>query len=351
MAIDTETLAPADRMPPEVPDADIRHSYVNAGGLRVHVAEAGPKKGEPLLMLHGWPQHWYLWRYQIPELGEHYRLIMPDLRGLGWTDAPGNGYEKEKMADDIVRLLDAMELKRVRLMAHDWGGWLGFIICLKHPQRIERFLALNIPHPFGKPGVRQSISFWRFWYMVVLATPLVGTALMRRKWFVKALLKRSVKRNEAEHERDREIFAEAIAEPARAKASAQIYRTFLLHDLPQVATGYWREQRYRKPDTPADLAPTGKPLKTETLLLHGVQDFAITVRMLMGFTPYAEDMRVELVDQAGHFVAEDRPDVVNQRAIEFFGAPGKGAETGRFARKGKESQPEEADRLKGDKAA
>src|SRR5919106_1697015 len=79
---------------PEVPG--VEHRFVEANGLRMHVAEAGD--GDPVVMLHGWPQHWYEWRHLIPPLAAQYRVICPDLRGLGWTDAPPRGYEKENLA-------------------------------------------------------------------------------------------------------------------------------------------------------------------------------------------------------------------------------------------------------------
>jgi pimeloyl-ACP methyl ester carboxylesterase len=85
-----------------------------------------------------------MWRYQIPPLAQRYSLICPDLRGLGWSEAPPTGYEKEQLVDDIIALLDALNLDHVRLMAHDWGGWVGFLFCLRQPERIQRYLALNI---------------------------------------------------------------------------------------------------------------------------------------------------------------------------------------------------------------
>ena len=89
---------------PELPG--VEHRFVDAGGLRTHVAEAG--EGEPLLLLHGWPQHWWCWRDLIPALAPHYRVIAPDLRGHGWTDAPPGGYEKEQLASDVLALVDAL---------------------------------------------------------------------------------------------------------------------------------------------------------------------------------------------------------------------------------------------------
>src|SRR5437764_13936884 len=78
----------------------VRHRYVDAGGLRVHLAEAGPVDGDPVLMLHGWPQHWYEWRGLVPLLGDSHRLLMPDLRGLGWAEVTEDGYADEHLARD-----------------------------------------------------------------------------------------------------------------------------------------------------------------------------------------------------------------------------------------------------------
>src|SRR5215210_3982994 len=81
---------------PPFPHVDgVRHDFVPARGLRMHLAEAGPADGEPVLLLHGWPQHWYLWRGVVPLRSDQYRLVMPDLRGTGWTEAPSDGYDKE----------------------------------------------------------------------------------------------------------------------------------------------------------------------------------------------------------------------------------------------------------------
>jgi pimeloyl-ACP methyl ester carboxylesterase len=86
---------------PELPEvAGVNHRYLEVDGIRFHIAEAGG--GEPLVMLHGWPQNWYMWRRLVAPLGERYRLIMPDLRGLGWSDAPPSGYNKERLASDVL---------------------------------------------------------------------------------------------------------------------------------------------------------------------------------------------------------------------------------------------------------
>jgi pimeloyl-ACP methyl ester carboxylesterase len=296
MSLATEAVTPAF---PYV--VGVEHRFVDTGRLRMHVAEAGA--GDPLLLLHGWPQHWYEWRFQIPRLAEQYRVICPDLRGLGWSDAPPDGYEKENMAEDVVALLDALGLEEVRLMAHDWGGWIGFILCLRHPQRFQRYLALNIPHPWGRLSLRSAASLWRFWYQWLIASPGLGERVVRRGRLARFMLTYG-RPEAARKDEDIEAFLEPLREPARARASVQIYRTFQLREFLPVARGRYRSMR----------------LKTKTLLLHGIDDPVIKPSFLEGYEPYAEDMKVELVENCGHFIAEDRPELVTERALEFFGS-------------------------------
>src|SRR5204863_13630 len=103
------------------------------------------------VLQHGWPQHWYAWRHVIPELARTRRVIAPDLRGMGWSEAPPGRYEKETFAGDLVALLDALELEQVDLVGHDWGAFAGFLACLHAPGRFRRFLALGITQPRPTP--------------------------------------------------------------------------------------------------------------------------------------------------------------------------------------------------------
>ena len=134
----------ASRPMPTVPG--VEHRQVETGRLRVHIAEAG--SGPPLLLLHGWPQHWFAWRKLIPLLANSRRLICPDLRGFGWTDAPDEGYRTADLAADAVALLDALELDRVDLIGHGEGGRVGFELCLSQPGRVRRLVTLGAMHPY-----------------------------------------------------------------------------------------------------------------------------------------------------------------------------------------------------------
>src|SRR3954462_11472804 len=113
------------RQLPIVDSIEVTHRYVDIGGLNIHVAEAG--SGEPLVMYHGWPQNWWMWRKQIGLFAKHFRVIVPDIRGFGWTEATEHGYLKDELAEDLVKLVHALGYEQVRLLSHDWGGWIGYI--------------------------------------------------------------------------------------------------------------------------------------------------------------------------------------------------------------------------------
>src|SRR5687768_9788769 len=106
---------------PQVSGVD--HRWVRVGDMSFHVAEAG--EGDPILLLHGWPQHWYSWRLVIPKLAQTHRVVAMDLRGFGWSDIAWEAFEKENLADDVAGVLEALEIDRVRMIGHDWGAWIG----------------------------------------------------------------------------------------------------------------------------------------------------------------------------------------------------------------------------------
>ena len=290
----------------ELPHVDgVAHRFLEAGGLRMHVAEAGDPAQPPLLMLHGWPQHWYAWRRLVPLLADEFRLVMPDLRGHGWTDAPDGPYDKEQLASDAIALLDALGLDRVAVLAHDWGGWAAFLMALRAPDRLARLLALNIPHPFQRVTLGRLAATWRFWYQWVIATPGLGPrVLLSRPGFTRYILTAGAVHAEAFPPAELDVFITRVREPDRARASSRLYRTFTTREFARVAAG-----RYRR-----------RHLSVPTRLLFGIHDRFIGTAWLDGFEPHADDLAVELVPDSAHFIAEEKPELVATRAREFLGA-------------------------------
>lgn len=264
----------------------VEHRDVTVDGVRLHVAEAG--SGPAVVLLHGWPQNWWLWRKMIGTLAWSHRVVCPDLRGLGWSEAPRRGYDKERLASDLIGVLDALGLERVRLVGHDWGGFVGFLACLRAPERFSAFLALAISHPWppaGRPDPRQLA---RLWYQVVLAAPVVGRGLIRQPAVARSLMRRAGAG--AWDEQTTQIYADCLASPGGSYATAMIYRTFLTRELVPLVRGRYADRRLTVP----------------TRLIVGERDPVISAEMLEGYGEHADDMTVELLPGVGHWIPEER---------------------------------------------
>lgn len=287
---------------PPVEGADIQHRFVQIGGLRVHVAEAG--QGQPLLMLHGWPQHWWMWRKQIPPFAEHFRVIVPDLRGFGWTEAPAEGYLKEELVEDLVKLIRTLGYTQVRLLTHDWGGWIGYIASVKYPGLIFQHYATNIPLIWTKIDWRMIPATLRFGYMLRISMPFFGKRLLQKNNnFVAHLLTRGATRTGGWPQEEIDVFANQFRDPKRAAASSKLYGQFLLKEyLPVGLFGRYKKHR----------------MATPTRLLFGQKDFALATSWLRGYQKYVDDFQLEYIPDAGHFIVDERPELVAQRAMKFF---------------------------------
>jgi pimeloyl-ACP methyl ester carboxylesterase len=285
---------------PEVPG--VTHRQVDVAGLSVHVAEAGSPDAPPLVLLHGWPQHWLCWRRIVPLLAGDFRLLMPDLRGFGWSDAPETGYDKEQLATDLLGLLDALDLSRVGLVGHDWGGWTGFLACLREPERFRGFLALGITHPFQHPDFRV-VESWRLGYQVALSTPVLPEwALRTMPALVEGAVRLGARRRDVFPPEVLRSYAEVLREPARARASVRLYRTFQLREALPVFLGRYADARLTVP----------------TRLVGGRYDPVVTPALLAGYEGRADDMTVEVLDGVGHFVPEEAPEVVADHVRALF---------------------------------
>ena len=283
---------------PDVPG--VSHRLVRVGDVHLHVAEAG--EGDPIVLQHGWPNHWYLWRHVIPELAKHRRVIVPDLRGFGWSEAPKGDYAKETLAGDLIGLLDVLELQQVDLIAHDWGGFTGFLAALRAPDRFRRFLALAIIHPWIQSdpvAVLQRLP--AISYQFVLSTPLLGElVLMSSPAFISTLIQAgSARPPEPDAVRS---YATRLQQRARAQATSALYRSFLTRELRPILDGRYASDRLTVP----------------TRLLVGSEDRVISTEGLAGYEEHADDMQVRELPGVGHFLPEEAPDEVLEYARTFL---------------------------------
>jgi pimeloyl-ACP methyl ester carboxylesterase len=274
--------------------AGVEHEFINAGGLRTHVALAG--EGDPVVLLHGWPQHWYLWRDVIPSVAPHARVICPDLRGFGWTDVPKRGYEKGQLKRDVLALLDALGLERVTLAGHDWGGYVGFLLALEHPERIERLVALNVLPPWRSRTLRPALDAWRFLYMPVLATRGLGGGALGRRFAASGLRDAGLGPAEVD------AFV-ARLHGERGRASERLYRSFL-RELPTLVRG-----RY-----------SASELSVPTRLIFGCRDPVLTTRAVEDCAAQSDRIELQLVPDAGHFVVDEKPELVADALLTALAA-------------------------------
>ena len=289
-------------MPVPIPQLPgVEHCFVELPSGRIHVAEAG--EGEPIVLLHGWPQHWWSWRHHIGPLAQSRRVICPDLRGLGWSEDRSGDFSKDALADDVLAVLDELGHDRVALVGHDWGAFVGFLLTLRVPERFSGFVALSMPHPWVRRDLSPALvlQLAQLWYQVVMASPVLGPSLVRSGRFPAGVLKGARAQGRWTDE-ELATYVDVLAEPEGVRASQAYYRTFLLRELPGLIAGRLSRQH----------------LSVPTRLLVGGEDQIAKYIDLSGHEDHTDDMRVERVPGAGHFLPEERTELVLERIREFL---------------------------------
>ncbi|GAA3213259.1 alpha/beta fold hydrolase [Microbacterium terregens] len=273
-------------------------------GLNVRIREAG--SGMPVLLLHGFPQSSREWAPVMKALAGRAHLIAPDLRGAGQTDAPTTGYEPATVKGDVIALLDALGLDRVDLVAHDWSALVGFDLCLDHPERIRRYVAVAVPAPYFRmsPALMRGLmkAMPHLWFQWVIATPGLGPALLSKgrqrlaRWLLRGFEIRPM--NDA----DVAEYVQALRDPARARAASKLYRGLILPGFVNVIRGKY----------------LGRVLQTPTLVLFGSDDALLPKDALTVRPEDAPHTTVEFVPGGAHFLVDDNPVEVARRVQAFL---------------------------------
>ena len=280
--------------------AGVEHHYELVGDVRLHYAQAGPPDGEPVLLQHGWPQHWWMWRDLIGPLGDRgYRVIVPDLRGHGWSSKPAGDYRKDALMRDVLGLLDRLGIERVRYVGHDWGAYAGMLAALRHPERIERFVCMSIPHPWQKERSLLEVA-GSAWYQLVLSAPVLGKLAIGRLGFPRVVLTKARAKG-AFTDEEIETYMAVIRQPDATEASMRLYRQFLLHELGPALSGAFKDER----------------LSVPTRWIVGTED-RVSGSADGGYRDHADDMTLEHVPGVGHFLPEETPELVRERVLDFL---------------------------------
>jgi len=140
---DLESPPPSDLLNPQYG----KHAYINIGPIKIHYVASGPENAPLMLMVHGFPEVWYSWRYQIKEFQKDFRVVALDMRGFGDTDKPKEveKYRIEILVEDLKLFIEALGYSSCVVVSHDWGGAVCWAFAASHPQMVDRLVVMNIP--------------------------------------------------------------------------------------------------------------------------------------------------------------------------------------------------------------
>ncbi len=247
------------------------------------------------MVLHGWPQHHWVYRELLADPPPGLRIIAPDLPGYGWSGPAPHRWSKQDVAQDVLALMDAIGLDRTLLVAHDWGGFVAYRMLLAAPERFDGYLVCNMAHPW-QTALTTLPHFWRMLtYQPFMAS--IGVALSQRTRYVERVVFGHGPRAHRVDRAAAKVYADRFRDPVCARTATDTYRTFLLRELPAAA----RHPEQRRATVPIRA-------------LFGMSDFPVHYSLASPETANADDYTFEPVD-AGHFIIDERPDLVRARLI------------------------------------
>jgi len=263
-------------------------------------SNAWPPGSQPLPGLRGRTGEWH--RLIGPLAADGCQVLVPDLRGAGWSDAPRRGYPKAEMAGDLLAVLDQLGVERTWIAAHDWGGPAAFILLLRHPERVRGFAGFDTVAPWLKldgPNLRHA---WTFYYQYPPMFPGLGPRLIGGseqrclRW-----LCRWVGGGYEWPEDDAQSYLSRLRDATRAYAGSQWYRTFQTGEFLSWVRGEYGDVHVEV------------PLRWVT----GLEDPVITPTMHRGYEEYASDITFEHLPEVGNWIVEQAHDLVLDRLRGF----------------------------------
>ena len=283
----------------------MEHVELRANGIRFAALAAGPADGPLVLLLHGFPELSRSWRHQLPALGgAGFRAVAPDLRGYGGTDRRGP-YDLATLADDAIGLVSAAGRERAVLAGHDWGGAIAWAAAHRHPNRVERLVVLNAPHPAlmraelrASPEQRRRSLYIAFFQLPWLPERLLSRN--RGRAIARALRGGSYVR-EAWPADELERYRDAFSRPSDLTGPLAYYRA-AVRQRPVPLTGV---------------------VAVPVLVLWGMRDRFLNPSLAdeRRLGRYAPDLRVVRIEDAGHFVQNEAPARVNDELLTWLGPP------------------------------
>lgn len=296
-----------------VSDADLarrlpgfKSAYAEVNGTRIHYVIGG--KGQPLVLLPGWLQTWWEFHKVMPELSKSYTVIAVDIRGMGGSGKPVDGYDKKTMAGDIHELAKTLGYSKINIAGHDIGAMVAYAYAANYPQATIKLALLDTPHPaegwkqlsmipaegtFG-PKVDDAHPVWPWWFALnqVPELPeklLIGRYYLIQDWSFDYMLRDNASIAPA----DRQVYFAAYNNADAIRGGNGWYRSFA-RDI-------------------ADDATYGK-LEMPVLALGGIGYPWLQAAL----PPKVTDLKLVKVENSGHFIPEEQPEFMVQQFLAFF---------------------------------
>jgi soluble epoxide hydrolase / lipid-phosphate phosphatase len=310
----------------------ITHDYVDVNGIRMHVAAQG--EGDPVVLVHGFPELWYSWRHQMPAIAAAgFRALAPDMRGYGETSAPPEieDYTQQAICNDLVALLDALELQDAVFIGHDWGGAVVWNMALHHPARVRAVAGVNtpfMPHPPINPLDAMRLDPGRFDYQLYFQDPGVAEAELGanvRRTF--SLLFRSSQPDDQVASAGRTEGVRARGgllvgmpdDPPRSNMLSEDDLMYFVHAYEK--TGFrgglnWYRNHGRNWEWGKAVA--GKKVEQPALMVTAGKDAVLTPEMSHGMEEWVPNLSRGHIEQCGHWTQQEAPDELNRILINWL---------------------------------
>lgn len=273
-------------------------------GVTLNVATAGPRDGEPIIFLHGFPESHRTWRHQIAALSDRYFCIAPDQRGFAKSEKPEGveNYQPQKMIGDLIALADALDIDDFTLAGHDWGGAIAWGTAIGHPDRVKRLVIANAPHPlvFQKGLIEDRDQRLASAYVREFCNA-ENDSIVEEHGLAAFLLKTlDWSRAPALEDEERDIMLADWARPGAAISMLNWYRgsTLIVPEADEEV------------ERPAFLDAPFPRMAMPVLITWGMDDQALLPGQIEGLDAFIDDLTLIKID-AGHFVPWEAPDAVN----------------------------------------
>lgn len=268
-------------------------------GIRIYYRVCGA--GEPVVLLHGFPETSNAWRKVMPALAEHYTVIAPDLRGFGASDRPDTGYDKRTVAEDIHQLVHRLHVGPINLVSHDVGMMVGYAYASAYPSEVKRLVLMEAALPgLGLEKLYDADIYPRMYHLPLFEAPNgLAEALItgREKMFVWHFMRQQAYNIAGLEDDVLDGYAEQLAAPGALRAGIAYFRA-------------------HKIDAEDNRKNAKTKLPMPVLTVGGTASFGADLEGEI--RPLAKHMRAVMIDKCGHYLAEEQPERLIEELLRFF---------------------------------